>query len=989
MASSFNISVGADTSKLERDIQQAASRLRRPIDIKVRDNASSALGNITGKATKFNDALDAATARVVAFGAAAGAFNLVRKGVEELLRSTVEVEQSLARININLNETDQGLKQFSKNIFDIARNTGQTFEVAAKAAEELTRQGLTATETTTRLKDALILSRLAAIDSDEAVNSLTASINSFSKEALSSSEILNKLAAVDAKFAVSTADLAKAISRVGSSAADAGVSFDQLLGIVTSVQQTTARGGAVIGNAFKTIFTRISRSSTLDDLEALGIGVRDIQGKTLPAIQILTSLAQTYDTLTDAQKSLVAEQVGGVFQINILKAALGDLGKEYSVYKRAMETAALATDEAFRKNETLNKTLKSSFNELRQSITQLFAEFGKVELNPIIKSITDALTGVTKFLAGSDVGKDAGKSIGENLLQGIGNVLTGPGVVALAAIVQSVTTTLVRKVAAEFGDALSASLLRSGAVAGIGQAGRVAPTRKLVPRAAGGLLPSIMGESASINAGVGGATKSARPVVIPNFNFGGGKRGPVVANTDEYMVPNYAGSGGSAIFNRSMVSMYGLPKGATKLAQGYVPNFALGATNAAMRLNELNSTNPKILGQLAKIFGVKTPTAQGAHSVVFETPDGSQVIKVLRPTGSDNYREKVERGNSFNKIAKAAGFNSFYSPKAKVRKVGGVDVLMQERVDGETIDDALMMVEKNMRLKPGSALFAQDKIMANLTEAFRSDAFIGKADSLGIPQGKRPIFDDPRTSMRNFMIKRSSLPLFQHAVMNATPTTNFAKTFQALGVKVAAVDLAKGFIPNFAKISAAKISGEFEKKRRLSTDSGSELEYLFRKGQIEIDHIRSNKKGDAFELFSALTQRAKRGGFPIYSGVLSRQYGAYDPKTKKYNEIAYTSERSNYENILKAYPQLRYRNQPGLKNSFNVSMVDTGNPDETFYKKFRSLGSAEKFLNSISKWDFARYFRNDNFSVSGLKTFAKAGGYVPNFANPLDSAISR
>ena len=123
MASSFNISVGADTSKLERDIQQAASRLRKPIDIRVKDNASSALGNITGKTTKFNDALDAATARVVAFGAAAGAFNLVRKGIEELLRSTVEVEASLARININLNETQDFLKQFSKNIFDIARNT--------------------------------------------------------------------------------------------------------------------------------------------------------------------------------------------------------------------------------------------------------------------------------------------------------------------------------------------------------------------------------------------------------------------------------------------------------------------------------------------------------------------------------------------------------------------------------------------------------------------------------------------------------------------------------------------------------------------------------------------------------------------------------------------------------------------------------------------------------------------------------------------------
>ena len=33
---------------------------------------------------------------------------------------------------------------------------------------------------------------------------------------------------------------------------DAGVSLDELIALVTSAQQTTARGGAVIGNSFKT-----------------------------------------------------------------------------------------------------------------------------------------------------------------------------------------------------------------------------------------------------------------------------------------------------------------------------------------------------------------------------------------------------------------------------------------------------------------------------------------------------------------------------------------------------------------------------------------------------------------------------------------------------------------------------------------------------------------------------------------------------------------
>jgi hypothetical protein len=73
---------------------------------------------------------------------------------------------------------------------------------------------------------------------------------------------------------------------------------------------------------------------------------------------------------------------------------------------------------------------------------------------------------------------------------------------------------------------------------------------------------------------VGGSPSSAKPVVIPNFAFGGGRRGTMVANDSEYIVPNYA-NGGDAIFNQNMASSMGLPANARKVraAGGYIPNF--------------------------------------------------------------------------------------------------------------------------------------------------------------------------------------------------------------------------------------------------------------------------------------------------------------------------------------------------------------------------------------------------------------------------------
>ena len=122
---------------------------------------------------------------------------------------------------------------------------------------------------------------------------------------------------------------------------------------------------------------------------------------------------------------------------------------------------------------------------------------------------------------------------------------------------------MVQQIAASF------QITKSG---NIGPAGGAGPASR---GAAGGFVPNLVrGERSSISQGVGGARSGDRPVVIPNFNFGRGAKGTMVAHTGEHIVPNFAG-GGSAIFNRNMVSSMGLPRGAKRVAaRGFVPNFA-------------------------------------------------------------------------------------------------------------------------------------------------------------------------------------------------------------------------------------------------------------------------------------------------------------------------------------------------------------------------------------------------------------------------------
>lgn len=432
----LQVSLSANTSQMERDVSAALKRLEsKGFNFGAGINSKAftqPLGRITGASNEFQKSLDASNARVIAFGASAGAIYTVQKAFTSLISSTIDVQKSLTDINVILGASQKSLGQFGDSLFEIAKNSGQAFSTVATAAGELARQGLTLEQTLKRTSDALILARLSGLDAASSVEALTASINSFSTAALDSTQIVNKLAAVDSAFAVSSGDLAEALKRVGSSAQDVGVDFDELLAIVASVNQTTARGGAVIGNSLKTIFTRVQRTEVLDQLEGLGIAVRDLSGNTAPAIQVLTGLANKFDQLGSAQKGQVAELVGGVFQINILKAALGDLSKEYSVFGNALNISRGATDEAIRRNEDLNKTLSALLNKTVANLTRVGSDIGGLSFAPAIEKV---LGGINTALESFDVkGDGIGSKIGKGIFEGIGSFISGPGLALLIGV---------------------------------------------------------------------------------------------------------------------------------------------------------------------------------------------------------------------------------------------------------------------------------------------------------------------------------------------------------------------------------------------------------------------------------------------------------------------------------------------------------------------------------------------------------------------------
>ena len=342
------------------------------------NNLAQPLGRVTGLATEFEKSIAASNARVIAFGASVGIINGIQNAFANLVTTTIEVQKSLTLIGAISNKSGQELEKFGDGLFEVAKNTGQSFKVASEAATEFARQGLSVEETLRRTSDALTLTRFTSLSAADSVDVLTAAVNSFSDAGVTTADILNKLVAVDTKFAVSAADLANGLSRAGAIAQEVGVSLDELNGIITSVQQSTARGGAVIGNAFKTIFTNIRSEGTIKALQEVGIYSTEASGKLKPVVPILQELAEKLNNLSETKRLEVLESIASKYNINVLSALLGDINKAGGAFQQSKGTSAEATNEAYQRQLELNKSLSIAFNNVYISNYKLAAYSAKL-----------------------------------------------------------------------------------------------------------------------------------------------------------------------------------------------------------------------------------------------------------------------------------------------------------------------------------------------------------------------------------------------------------------------------------------------------------------------------------------------------------------------------------------------------------------------------------------------------------------------------------
>lgn len=665
MANSINVSVGLDPTSVSNSANALGKALATATSNALNKGFSQAsfkindrqftqpLGSMTSRVKEFDTVLASANKRVLGFGVSLGLIGGAVRGFKELVSATVDVERSLSKITSLMPLTVRQLDSVRKGLFDIARQTGETFDEVSEGFEETSRQGVTLEQTLKRTTAAASLARVANISVGESVKGLTAAFSTFGRAGETYVGIANKISAANRVTLAGAKDLFDVIGQFGEQAQDAGISLNRLIGIASTLQTQTGRGGGGLSVSLQRILSRVDSPSTQKSLAKVPeLDLTDQNGQVKQGIALLDELAKKYNTLSDASKKLVNQSIGSTRDQNVFSNLVKDINDANGSVAKITQVIALSTNDLSSRLIQQNNNLATSFTNLATTAKQAGSTIGELTIKPILSSLIGSgnfigsIFGNVKASGSTKPAEDFGAYLGESILKGIGNVIAGPGLVLLSRLVVGAASKTIPEVLKDArqtigysapGSNTDASALRgvnallaqatteeqrrlryaqdtaeeeqvllgilrrqneayaeqAGIQARISQGALGGANRGAFvgfgEHVAGGYVNAMSAESIAVSRGVGGAPSGSRAVMIPHFAYGGGQSGPIVANTSEFVVP---GAGGSSIYNRDMIKSYGLPPGSTPVAAGGFMGNAAGGLPSAIDLAMAKTTPP-------------------------------------------------------------------------------------------------------------------------------------------------------------------------------------------------------------------------------------------------------------------------------------------------------------------------------------------------------------------------------------------------------------
>lgn len=337
----------------------------------------------------------------------------VSNAAQEAYQWVYDLNKTVTDISIVTGYQGEQLDRVTQSAIQGAKELRIAANEYAQGALIFYQQGLNDDEVARRTEITVKAARAAGSSMEEMSSQLTAIWNTYKM----TGDEMQRAASVGAKMAGDTAvdfaDIAEAMQTAAAPAEQMGVSYNSLAAIIATVGDTTQQSASVIGNAFKTIFSRfqqlksegtdgeVTLNRVSSQLQELGVNVLDSSGELRQLDDVITEVGNAWDGWSSKQQLAIAQLVGGTRQYGQFLTLMNNFDKYQNLLGSAnMEDGSTLEQQYTASLDSIESHAQNAAESMRRAFGQLFDEDLLKGAFTTIEGIGDILGSIIQTLGG-------------------------------------------------------------------------------------------------------------------------------------------------------------------------------------------------------------------------------------------------------------------------------------------------------------------------------------------------------------------------------------------------------------------------------------------------------------------------------------------------------------------------------------------------------------------------------------------------------------
>ena len=311
------------------------------------------------------------------------------------------LDEALISIQVVSNLSSQAVMQLKDDFINMSKDSGMAIDDITQAAVLFYQQGLDTSAVLEMTEVTAEFAKVAGIDATDAADKLTAAVNGYCLSAEDASLVADKFNKVAAASAADIDELSTAFSKAAAQANQAGVSMDNYLAYIATMEEATREAPENIGTSLKTIFSRMEQIKTAGSsedgetdvnavetaLKSVGVQLRDSENQLRDLEDVLDELGGKWQSLDINTQAYLGTIIAGTRQqsrfitlmqnwdrvLELSEESENSAGQQAIMHRKAMDSLNTAVQQLTNAWQTFlsNLTDSKAFKTILKLLTNL------------------------------------------------------------------------------------------------------------------------------------------------------------------------------------------------------------------------------------------------------------------------------------------------------------------------------------------------------------------------------------------------------------------------------------------------------------------------------------------------------------------------------------------------------------------------------------------------------------------------------------------